>query len=169
MHTHKHTYTRKPGGGLISAARGFSLIELVIVVVIIGVISAIAIPRLSRGADGANDAALTANLAVLRNALDHYAAEHNGSYPALATIEDQLTKYTDIDGNVSATKTGDYLYGPYLRSIPELPVGAQAGKRAFTAVNGDTSAGWEYDEQSGVVLANTTSEKDARNKLFNNY
>ena len=55
--------------------RGFSLLELVIVVVIIGIIAAIAIPRMSRGSAGAADAALTGNLAVLRNAIDLFAAE----------------------------------------------------------------------------------------------
>ena len=61
--------------------RGFSLIELVIVVVIIGIIGAIAIPRMSRGAKGAADSAVTANLTVLRNALDLYSTEHVGVYP----------------------------------------------------------------------------------------
>src|SRR5689334_14471462 len=72
---------------------GFSLIELVIVVVIIGIIAAIAIPRLSRGSAGAADSALSGNLAVLRNAVDLYATEHGGTYPAVATFDSQLTQF----------------------------------------------------------------------------
>src|SRR3982750_4942719 len=85
-------------------SRGFSLIELVIFVVIIGIIAAIAIPRLSRGASGAADSALAGNLAVLRNAVDLYATEHGGSFPALATFDTQSTTFTDVSGGVSSSK-----------------------------------------------------------------
>src|SRR4051794_30990853 len=87
------------GGGI--AARGFSLVELVIVVVIIGIIAAIAIPRMSRGTAGAADNALAENLAILRKAIDVFQAEHNGAYPTpgpSCTVEDLLTKYSDADG-----------------------------------------------------------------------
>jgi prepilin-type N-terminal cleavage/methylation domain-containing protein len=80
------------------ARRAFSLIEVVIVVVIIGIIAAIAIPRMSRGSAGAANSALSGNLAVLRSAIDLYATEHNGSYPAVATVVAQLTTYTDHTG-----------------------------------------------------------------------
>ncbi len=60
----------------------FSLLELVIVVVIIGIIAAIAIPRMSRGARGADESALKGDLAILRNAIDLYAAEHGGNFPS---------------------------------------------------------------------------------------
>src|SRR5438132_5074121 len=83
-------------------ARAFSLIELVIVVVIIGIIAAIAIPRLSRGSAGAADSALSGSLAVLRNAVDLYATEHGGTYPALATFDTQLTQFTESSGGTAA-------------------------------------------------------------------
>ena len=50
----------------------FSLVELVVVVVILGIVSAIAIPRLSRGSEGASEAALIGDLAVMRRAIDMY-------------------------------------------------------------------------------------------------
>ena len=55
--------------------RGFSLLEVVIVVAIIAILAAIGIPRMSRGSRGANDAAVSGNLSVLRNAIDLFAAE----------------------------------------------------------------------------------------------
>src|SRR5213592_1193770 len=97
---------------------GFSLIELVIVVVIIGIIAAIAIPRLSRGSAGAADSAVSGNLAVLRSAIDLYATEHGGGYPSVGTFDSQLTQYTDSSGSFSASKSGNFIYGPYLRKIP---------------------------------------------------
>ncbi|MEX0652786.1 MAG: prepilin-type N-terminal cleavage/methylation domain-containing protein [Phycisphaeraceae bacterium] len=135
---------------------GFSLIELVIVVVIIGIIGAIAIPRMSRGASGAADSALVANLSVLRNALDLYAAEHGGDYPTdETTIAEQLTGRTNAAGDVmpAAGDPADYIYGPYLRAVPPLPVGANKGETGFTDSEGESGSGWHYD--AGEVKAST--------------
>ena len=147
---------------------GFSLIELVIVVVIIGIIGAIAIPRLSRGAEGASDSALAGDLAVLRNAIDLYATEHGGTYPTVADFEDQLTTYTDASGNTSATKTGAFIYGPYIRKIPALKVGTEKGK---TTVANNTTAGtaWTYDPTAGTIVPNTGTDEDASGKLYTDY
>jgi len=149
---------------------GFSLIELVIVVVIIGIIGAIAIPRLSRGAAGAADSALVGDLAVMRNAIDLYATEHGGTYPTLANIEAQLTQYTDASGATSATKTATHIYGPYIRKIPSLTVGAEVGESAFTASRGDADCGWVYDAATGDITANTSAlEKDAAGTAYSDY
>src|SRR4051812_17834189 len=134
--------------------RGFSLIELVIVVVIIAIIGAIAIPRMSRGAAGAADSALTADLTTLRKAIDLYATEHGGTFPALATINAQLTTYTDTNGNTQATKDTTFIYGPYIRLIPTLPVGAQKGNATVTDTQGTATFGWVYDATSGKIMAN---------------
>jgi prepilin-type N-terminal cleavage/methylation domain-containing protein len=116
----------------------FSLVELVIVIVIIGVIAAIAVPRISRGARGASDSSVRGSLAALRNAIDLYAAEHGGNFPAQAgdgtnaagselAFLNQLTKFTDAAGAFSATKTATAIYGPYLRA--GMPSITQQGRR----------------------------------------
>jgi len=163
--TYRSEATRRTG-----RPTGFSLIELVIVVVIIGIIGAIAIPRISRGASGAADSALVANLAVLRNAIDLYATEHQGAYPTLTNIENQLKLYTDIAGDASA-KDATHIYGPYLRAIPPLPVGPAAvkGQTAFVAaLDEDEAAGWVYDASTGTITANT-NDTDAAGKAYNTY
>jgi prepilin-type N-terminal cleavage/methylation domain-containing protein len=153
-----------------TARRGFSLIELVIVVVIIGIIAAIAIPRMSRGAAAAGDSALSGNLAILRNAIDLYHTEHGGTdadYPKVATFEAQMTTYTNLAGATNPTKTTEYIFGPYLRSIPPLPVGAKKGLTAVAASNGPTVA-WVYDETTGRIYAGAT-ESDATGKPYSSY
>ena len=151
------------------ARRAFSLIEVVIVVVIIGIIAAIAIPRMSRGSAGAANSALSGNLAVLRSAIDLYQTEHNGSYPTVAAIATQLTQYTDSTGATSATKTGSYIYGPYLRDVPPLPVGAKKGGTTIAASDG-AGVGWIYDQTTGAISANTTSsEVDDTGTKYNTY
>lgn len=148
--------------------RGFSLLEVVIVVAIIAILAAIAIPRMSRGAKGASDSALSGDLAVLRHAIDLYSTEHGGPFPSAAAINDQLTQYTDGMGAVSATKTGAYVYGPYVRSVPPLPVGTRKGGMKIAAADAN-DVGWLYTETSGAIKANTTTEKDESGRLYSDY
>ncbi|MHC4422282.1 MAG: prepilin-type N-terminal cleavage/methylation domain-containing protein, partial [Planctomycetota bacterium] len=152
--------------------RAFSLIELVIVVVIIGIIAAIAIPRLSRGSEGAADAALIGDLAVMRGAIDLYVTEHQGLNPTLAEFESQMTEYSDLNGNTAAAKGGAFIYGPYLRAVPPLPVGAQRGLTALKVPPADGSAGfgWVYDAGPGTIVANTAAgETDDAGTPYNTY
>lgn len=151
--------------------RGFSLVELVMVIAIIGVLAAIAVPRLSRSAAAAGESGLAGSLSVMRTAIDLYAVEHGGSYPALATFSDLLTQYS----NASGSKTGDrdaasgLVYGPYLRAIPPLPVGQSAGKNGVVGAVGD-DGGWVYDAAKGTIKANCKpGEKDGAGKSYADY
>jgi general secretion pathway protein G len=147
----------------------FSLIELVIVVVIIGIIAAIAIPRMSRGATGAGDSALVADLRVMRNALDMYQTEHAGAYPTLLNLVGAMTTYTDSAGTTSATKTATCIYGPYLRAVPALPVGADKGKTTVVAAYA-AGNGWVYTAASGAIIPNTgVAEVDDKGVAYNTY
>ena len=155
--------------GKRSHDRAFSLLELVIVVVIIGIIAAIAIPRMSRGSAGAAESALAGNLAVMRNAVDLFAAEHGGAFPTVANFSDQLTTYSNSAGEAQDTKDTTHIYGPYLRKVPPLPTGTykdQTGVAAPGAVppvaevaTGGT-VGWLYDVNSGQVWANDANNFD---------
>jgi len=148
---------------------GFSLLEVVIVVAIIAILAAIGIPRMSRGSKGANDSALSGDLAVLRNAIDLYAAEHGGALPTLVGIANQLTMYSDAGGATNATKTSPYIYGPYVRSVPPLPVGARKSQTGISDLDGP-AVGWIYDATTGTIKANTTAlEKDDSNIAYNTY
>ena len=154
--------------GFNNKRRAFSLVELIIVVVIIGIIGAIAIPRLSRGSQSASDNALRGNLAVLRRAIELYAAEHDNVFPTADDFEEQLTQYTNLAGQFQATKASPYIYGPYIKEIPTLPVGANKGQRGVDDLTGAT-IGWIYDPASGTIRANTTTEQDDNNVNYNAY
>jgi prepilin-type N-terminal cleavage/methylation domain-containing protein len=150
------------------AQRGFSLIELVVVVVIVGILAAIAIPRLSRGSAGAADSSLSGNLAVMRKAIDLYASEHGGTFPTAANFANAMTQYTDSGGTISATPSASAIYGPYLRSIPPVPVGAAKGSTGVAAATG-AGVGWLYTASTGTIQANTTTEADASGKAYSSY
>lgn len=155
--------------------KGFSLVELVIVVVIIGVIAAIAVPRISRGARGASESAIRADLAALRASVDLFAAEHNGMFPTVANLEAQLTTFTDSLGGTSITKDTVYKYGPYLRSLPGLPIagtgGITGGAQGDSAVAASDAAGvgWIYNDVIGEMTANTGTATDEGGILYTDY
>lgn len=140
---------------------GFSLVELIIVVVIVGLLAAIAIPRFSRGAANTNVTAFSGDLAVIRNALELYAVEHNGVYPTAANFEAQLTQFTNEAGDVSENGGPGFELGPYLIAMPDLKVGPARGFAGVEAVAGTPSAasgnagvGWLYDQATGRIWPN---------------
>ena len=153
--------------------RAFSLVELVIVLVIIGVIAAIAVPRLTRGATNASATALAADLAALRNAIELYRAEHEGAFPTVNQFVDQMTKFSNTTGDAFATSAdvaNGIVYGPYLKAIPPLPVGARKGQTGVTTNNNAADFGWIYDQTNGTIKAYTAdSEKDLDGRRYNLY
>jgi len=153
----------------------FTLTELVIVIVIIGVISSMAIPRLSRGAEGAAQSTLEADLNIIRHAIELYAAEHNNTFPGTTgpRTKAQLTQYSTAGGNTSPTRAGAFRFGPYLMRIPPAPVGDNAGSAAIAidAVNSPprasaaSSAGWVYNPNTGEFYANTSTVRQGAVQL----
>jgi len=135
--------------------RAFSLVELVIVLVILGVIAAIAIPRMTKGAQGADIKGTMSDLAVLRGAIELYAAEHD-AYPTLVQMPNALLKRTDKDGTVNSAGA----HGPYLARVPGLKTGAKKGQTAFLAPAANppvaevAACGWLYDAATGEMWAN---------------
>jgi len=152
------------------ARKGFTLVEILIVVIILGILAAIVIPQFTEASGEARVSNLMTNLQTIRSQLLLYKTQHLETYPAAAAGEDgddfadQMTKYTDVDGNVNATPDTDYPYGPYLQSVPVNPVSGdntvtvvQAGDTAFSAPAAD--GGWWFNTVTGEFRANLT---DAR-------
>ena len=150
--------------------KGFTLVEILIVVIILGILAAIVIPQFTEASGEARVSNLMTNLQTIRSQLLLYKTQHLETYPAAAAGEDgddfadQMTKYTDVDGNVNATPDTDYPYGPYLQSVPVNPVSGdntvtvvQAGDTAFSAPAAD--GGWWFNTVTGEFRANLT---DAR-------
>lgn len=172
------------------AKRGaaFSLVELVIVVVIIGIIAAVAVPRLGSGSQEAGESALLGSLTALRNAIDRYSAEHVGVFPgAIAdglggaastelAFTNQLTLSSSAQGACSPTPAAGFAFGPYLRKVPPVPVGPNAGEATVAIdstnspplVTGGSEA-WVYNPTTGEILANTDASNIDGTRTYDEY
>jgi general secretion pathway protein G len=139
------------------------MIELALVVGIIGFLAAIAIPRFSRGPAGARASVLVGHLRIVRGSISFYAAEH-GRYPGPdeATFVAQMITYSDAEGKTSDTRSGAYIFGPYLAAIPACPIKPNLGSTGVLIdpdnspphVDPGSGEGWVYNPNTGEFIVN---------------
>ncbi len=162
----------------------FTLIELLLVVVILGILAAVAIPQFSDSSGEAKASSLQTNLAMLRNSIEYYKANHKGVYPGYPVgggtptqtlLINQLTLSSKEDGSTAAVGTAGFGYGPYIReALPANPASATglntvkvlADADAWPAA--DDSTGWIYQPKTGKIRANSTGNAPA-GKAWSDY
>ena len=157
------------------AKKGFTLVELLVVVIILGILAAVVIPQFTDHTEDARLATLDTSLAEMRNSVELYYHQHNGTYPGgsdattgakpsaqpSADFVKQLTLYSDQNGKVSDTKSDVFKFGPYLRKS-ELPVNpftntndvAISGETSLSASIQNGSAAWMFAVPIGKFIAN---------------
>ena len=167
----------------VSKQSGFTLVELLIVVIILAVLAAIVVPQFSSSTDEAREAALRSTLLEMRNSIELYFHQHNNHYPGEfdtagtdtnstaanvnAAFLEQLTRYTDMNGQTATVRDATFRFGPYLKR-DNLPTSPIDGSNTITfvivgAANvGDLdqpgtppagSTGWWFDVVSGKFVA----------------
>lgn len=175
-----------------TAAAGFTLIELLIVVIILAIISAIAIPQFSAATSDAQNSALDANLATIRNSIEQYKAQHTGFvYPGTnlssgatcpnngvagtgaagteQAFKDQMQYPSNAAGQTCSVADTTFRYGPYLRQgVPAEPINNVATVVVTTtgtmAAPDVAGKGWAYDTKTGRFIMNSAAEDPNKKK-----
>jgi general secretion pathway protein G len=135
---------------------GFTLVEILIVVVILGILAAIVIPQFTSASETAKASSLVSQLQTIRSQLELYQVQHNGTYPTVAQLWDNMTTATDITGGTPGS--GVTSYGPYLQQSPINPFEDSSVVIAST----DSAAaqkGWSYNATTGAIKAIVSADK----------
>ena len=153
-------------------ARGFTLVEVLIVVVLLGILATTVISMASGGAISAKESALATDLQLLRRFMLVYKCHHlevgpgypDGQTSAAPTEQafiDQATLSSNSAGQTAAIGTPGFNRGPYLMKIPFNPfnnlntVEILGDAQAFPA-NADDSHGWIYKPATSEIRADNT-------------
>ncbi len=111
---------------------GFTLIELLVVVVIIGILASVAVPNFMGAQDKAKNSGVQANGHTIQMAVEQYAVDYAGVYPASLTAaaageglvigaaSDYLTAFPNTPWNKQQTANIPFVAAHFAKKVNEV-------------------------------------------------
>jgi general secretion pathway protein G len=119
-------------------ARGFTLVEILIVVIILGILAAIVIPQFTNASNDARNSSVQSTLQTMRSQIELFKIQHADTPPAATALTIVMPGKTNPTDTTQVAATGTL--GPYLQTFPVNPING-----FNTVVNAaGTAAGWVY-------------------------
>lgn len=132
-----------------TVAKGFTLVEILIVVVILGILAAIVVPQFTNAANESRVGNVATQVSTIETQLELWAARHNGTYPDLTSagetwqdlVDDGYFKSIPVNPftGVSAVSETDYDFG--------------TDPTVFVVYGRAATDGWLYDATTGNIAA----------------
>jgi len=152
--------------------KAFTLVEILIVVTILGILAAVVLPTLQGQTAIARESSAKDSLSTMRTQIEFYKIEHdgvppgyvNGATASTAMLQNQLVGTSMLTGFAisSTVPTDPFLYGPYIRKLPENPfnnlttIAYVAEATDFSAAVDGTTSGWLYKKETAEFKINWT-------------
>jgi len=158
---------------MVRAKSAFTLVEILIVVILLGILAAIVVPGMTDVTTVSRETNLKENLSKIRAQLEVYRNQHN-TLPTAANFADQMTQYTNADGQVNGVRTPVFRFGPYLEQMPPNPITNSRAIRAAAPGDrfppGDADGGWWYNETTAAFYADLLDQHVDREGIqYNRY
>ncbi len=133
-------------------AKGFTLVEILIVVVILGILAAIVVPQFTNASQDAIKGALASQLQTVNSQVELYRVQNAGTLPHADTADPMFVATAAGHNGWGVLVEDDFLKDEpnngYTRS--SNVVNTWTASPATTGA----AAGWAYDPATGEVFAN---------------
>ncbi len=136
-----------------SVARGFTLVEILIVVIILGILAAIVIPQFTSASEDARKNSVTSQLQTIRSQVELYKLQHRDQFPTSDGAVGSAWDWSKLTTKTSADGTAGGSFGPYLQAVPvnglngnsDMELAAVAGAGFVVDANGKIFATGKVD------------------------